>query len=190
MRTFITGLLKGRIMRWSILVAAAALAVLLGTAASDEGKGQYKLGGAFIGNNGAGNIWSGLHIPLDPAGRTAVLRVNLSTPGSSGVVQLLTAFGADTLTEFVGEEAMTGLDTAKYGTIAYANKQGNPPQRCAIWVMNGTLKFTGPDTIVVDYTVDIYPAALDADSDGFPDPGTVPALSVPGQEYARRVPMP
>jgi hypothetical protein len=188
MKAFITGLLKGRITRWSILAAGAALVVLLGTAASDQGKGQYKLGGTFIGNNGA-NIWSGLNIPLDPAGRTAVLRVNVSTPGS-GVAELLSAFGADTLTEFVGEEAMTGLDTAKYGTIAYANKQGNPPQRCAIWVMNGTLKFTGPDTFVVDYTVDIYPAALDADSDGFPDPGTVPALSVPGQDYARRVPMP
>ena len=56
--------------------------------------------------------------------------------------------------------------------------------------MNGTLKFTGPDNMVVNYTIDVYPAAADADLDGYPDPGAVPVVTIPGVNPAKRVPVP
>jgi len=185
-------LLKGRLTRWGFL--AVLLLAAVGTVAGMNQR-HYQLGGAFIGNNGAGNIWSGLNIPLDPAGRSAALRVNLTIYNAEGA-GLLAAFGADSLSEFVGEQHMISRDTAKFGTVAYANQQGNPPQRRAIFVMNGTLKFTGPDNYTVDYTIDVYPVNVpglpnaDANADGYPDTGTSPVLSIPGLDHASRVPLP
>jgi hypothetical protein len=187
MKTVINKLLKARIAKWSLpalLIAVVAASI----AWSNEGHRRYQLGGGFIGNNGAGNIWNALQIPLDPEGRTAALRVNepIYTADFAG---LLTAFGADAVSEFVGEVKMISRDTAKFGTVAYAKQQGNPPQLRAILVMNGTVKFTGPDNIMVTYTVDVYPAAADADLDGYPDAGAVPAVTIPGLDYGRRVPI-
>ena len=64
--------------------------------------------------------------------------------------------------------------------------------------MTGTLRFTGPESMVVNYTIDIYPGPAntlglpnaDDDADGFPDPGTTPMLSIPGTGSAKRVPVP
>jgi expansin (peptidoglycan-binding protein) len=55
--------------------------------------------------------------------------------------------------------------------------------------MNGTVKFTGPDNITVTYTVDVYPAAADANLDGYPDVGAVPAVTIPGLDHGKRVPI-
>ncbi len=165
---------------------AVGLAGLLGVAAAGQGEPQYKLGGAFIGNNGSGMTWNGLQIPLDPAGRTAALRVKI-TNYKAAFAALLAAFGADTVSEFVGEETMLDRDTAKYRTVAYATFQGNPPQARAILVMTGTVHFDGPDNQTVNYTLDVYAATADADTDGFPDTGVAPAVSIPGTDHATRV---
>jgi hypothetical protein len=85
---------------------------------------------------------------------------------------------------------MISRDTAKYGPVAYATQQGNPPQLRAILVMNGTVKFTGPDNITVTYTIDVYPATADANLDGYPDAGAVPRVTIPGVDLAKRVPIP
>jgi len=139
-----------------VLAVGAALVGLLGIAAANEDQQQYKLAGGFIGNNGAGNIWNALQIRLDPARRTAALRVNLTTYNAE-FAGLLTAFGADAVSDWVGEVTMISRDTAKYRSVAYATF-GDPTQLCAILVMNGTVQFTGPDNITVNYTVDVYPA--------------------------------
>lgn len=186
MKTTVIGLLKGRKTRWSMLaLIITAAALTLGS----SNERQYQLGGGFIGNNGAGNIWSAFQIPLDPAGRTAALRVNLMVYNDV-FAGALSAFGADSLTESVGEEKMIGRDTAKYRTVGYANAQGNPPQRRAIVVMNGTVQFIGPDNFTVNYTLDMYPASADSNLDGYPDVGTTPAVTIPGVDFASRVPIP
>lgn len=176
-------------MRKCLVVLGLAVLLPLALGAANQGQPQYKLGGAFIGTNSAGNLWSGLQAPLDPAGRAAVLRVNLATY-SAAFAGLLSAFGADVVGESVGEEVMLSRDTARYRTVGYAMKQGNPPQVRLIAVMDGMLQFTGPDNFTVTYTIDCYLPSADGDGDGYPDPGTTPVVSIPGQDFASRVRVP
>ena len=190
MKTATTRWFKGGIPRWGL-----AAALVIGAAASIGwmNQGRCQLGGGWIGNNGAGNIWNALQIPLDPAGRTAALRIHLPIYNTD-FAGLLAALGADTFNDAVGEVKMVGRDTADYRTVFYLHAQGNPPTLRAIAVNAGTVKFTGPDNLEVAYTIDVYPVNVpglpnaDADADGFPDPGSVPIISIPGLDTAKRVP--
>jgi hypothetical protein len=184
-------LLKGRVTRWGFLAGLLiAVGATVGWNNPKEQCRQYKFGGGWIGGAGDGSIWNALQIPKDPAGLTCGVRVNTTMYGES-VAGLLAGFGADTLTEAVGEMEMISRDTAKYGFVSYMQKQGNPPTLCAIVVMTGKLKFTGPDNFFVDYTLNVYLPAADADLDGYPDPGAAPALTIPDvHETAKRVPIP
>ncbi len=193
MKTSINGLLKSRITRRTLLttlVPTAGLSVALADSKGNHspGQGRYQLGGAFIGSGG-GMVWNCYQIPLDPAGRTAALKVKPVTYGAD-VAGLLASFGADGFTEATGEEVMTGFDSAKWSFIGYAVKTGNPPLIQGILVYTGTLKFTDPDTFAVDYILDAYAATADANKDGFPDPGAKPVLSIPGSGVGKRVPLP
>lgn len=176
-----------------VLAVAAAVVGLLTIAASKPSPSHYRLGGGFIGSGGAG-IWNALQIPLDPAGRTAALRVSSGaySPQFAGLLAALgaTAGGSDN----VGEMEMVSHDTARFGTVAYGREQvtGNPLQINTIFVMTGTVKFTGPDTIEVTYTINVYPALADADGDGFPDSGAHPivipgVLPIQGVDIGKRV---
>jgi hypothetical protein len=194
MKRLMTGLLQGRITRWSILAVVSAAGGLL---LARPPQAQYQLGGAWIASGG-GTISSVFDMPMDAAGRTAAIRINPFIY-STDMAGLFAAFGADTATESTGQGMMINQDTAKWATVGYYTKQGNPPLNCMIYVMTGTLKFTGPDCRVVNYTADIYagPAnslglpSADADGDGFPDPGTTPVLSLPNMDAtAKRVPVP
>jgi len=193
MRSFTTGLLKGRITRWSMV---AAVLVAAGLSLAWMGQPQHQLGGGWIGSGG-GMIWSCFQTPLDPAGRTAAVRVNPLSYGAD-IAGLMAMFGADTSTECTGQAEMTGRNTGKWAFVEYGVKQGNPPQICSIFVYTGTLKYTGPDSFDVDYTLDVYPGPAnilglpnaDADGDGFPDPGVEPVISFPGAGIAKRVPLP
>jgi len=148
---------------------------------------QCQLGGGWIGNNGAGNIWNALQIPLDPAGRTAATRIHLPIYNTD-FAGLLAALGADTISDAVGEVKMVGRNTANYRTVFYLHAQGNPPTLSAIAVNAGTVTYTGPDNFEVAYTIDVYLPGADADADGLPDPGSVPIISIPGLDTAKRVP--
>ena len=192
MKMLMNGLLKGRITRWGflalLLIAAGAT---VGWMHPKETQKQYKFGGGWIGTDGAGALWSVLQIPLDPAGRTAAIRVgNL-------------AAGTGTGTEATGEGEMISRDTAKWSIVAYAQAAGPPLQTKAIFVYTGTFKFTDPDNWVINYTLNVYPVNVpvtspfyglpnaDADHDGFPDAGVTPALSIPGLTgVGKRVPIP
>jgi hypothetical protein len=194
MKTLLNKLPKGRLTRWGFL---AVLLIAVGATVGWMNQRQYQLGGAFIGNNGDGGIWTGFQVPLDPAGRTAAIRVKTMTY-SADTAGLLEAFGVDTLSEFMLETKMISRTTAKYSSVGYGLKQGNPPQVCLILVMRGTMEFSGPDDFVVNYIIDVYPGpanllglpSADANLDGYPDEGAVPAYSIPGEEHASRVPNP
>ncbi len=167
--------------------AVVALAGLVTVTASGQSQPQYRLGGAFIGSNGAGSAWNALQIPLDAAGQTAALRVN-DVYYDAAMAGLLAAFGADSVSDYVGEEKMISRDTASYRTVAYATQRGNPPQLRLIVIMFGTIRFTGPDTYDVTYTVEVYWPESDADRDGYPDAGAAPLFRTdPAVDQARRV---
>ncbi len=198
MKTFMNKLLRSSITKWSLpafLIAVVALSI----AWSNGGHRRYQLGGGFIGSGGAG-IWNAMQIPLDPAGQTAALRVSTATlsPQFAGLFTALgaTAGGSDN----VGEVEMISHDTARFGTLGYARMEvsGNPLQVNSIFVMTGTVKFTGPDNIEVAYTINVYPVNVpgfpnaDVNGDGYPDQGAQPimipgALPIQGVDTAKRV---
>ena len=186
MKTLMNGLLKGRITRWGFL---AVLLIAAGTTVGWKNQRQYQLGGGFIGH-GAGLVYHCVQSPLDPDGRTAALVVK-TVDDDGSMAGLLAALGANTASEGVGQDEMISRDTAKWNMVAYAQLMGVTPKITAIFVWAGTFQFTGPDNIVINMTLNIYPATADADHDGFPDAGATPALSIPGLTgVGKRVPIP
>ena len=88
MKTLLNKLLNVRNSRWGFL----AVGLLAAAATVGWNQRQYQLGGSWIGSGGAG-IWSALQIPLDPAGKTAALRVHSATY-SQQFAGLFAALGA------------------------------------------------------------------------------------------------
>ena len=85
---------------------------------------------------------------------------------------------------------MISRDTWKWSMVCYAVKQGNPPEIRGISVASGTATFTGVNSYDVNGSNAVYPAAADADGDGFPDPGATPIVTVPLIHSVKRVPLP
>jgi hypothetical protein len=178
MKKFITGLLKDRRTRWGFLAVVLAAAGL--TLAWDNHR-HYRLGGGFIGRpvDSGGMHWSAFQAPLDPAGKTAALRVGVYSY-SGNAAGLLALSGADALSDGIGQVAMITGDTAKGSLVFYGLKQGtlgSPLQVKQIWIFDGLLKFTSRDTYDVVGEMLVYAAETDQDGDGRPDPGA--ALLVP-----------
>jgi hypothetical protein len=185
MRTFMTGLLKGRMVRWGILPVVLVFAGL--SLAWDQH--HYRLGGAWVG---AGSVltWNCLQAPLDAEGRTAAIRVDPTSWGPE-FAGLLAAFGADAVTGTVGQARMISRDTQKWTLTGYAVQVGNPQVVKAIFVYSGTWKFNSPDTAVLDYSLNVYAPT----ANGYPDlnapiivPGLLPATGL--TDKATRVPLP
>jgi len=187
MKTFMNGLLKGRITRWGFL---AVLLIAAGATVAWNSQQQYQLGGGFIGTS-PGLVWWAVQTPLDPAGQTAALLVK--TVDDDGTqAGLITALGGNMGSEGVGQVQMISRDTAKLNMVTYVQLAGVTPKITAIVVYTGTVQFTGPDNIVLNYTINAYPATADVNPhDGFPDEGATPALTIPGVTGAgKRVPIP
>ena len=185
MKTFITGLLKGRKTRWSMLAVLVATA---GLSVAWLGPNHYRLGGAFLSDpaRGGGTYWSAFQAPLDSAGKTAALRVNVLTYGPSGA-GLLAAFGADTITELVGQAVMIDNDTAQGAIAGYLLKQGVPPELKAIWVFEGVLEWTGPNSYEAIGINKLFLPSADANGDGLPDPGATPVAESPMHDFVNRI---
>jgi hypothetical protein len=170
------------------LAIGAALVGLFTTAASNEGQGRYKLGGAWVGK-GAGTVWQNIVTPLDPQGQTAALNVKFASL-SPDLVGLGAAFGADSFSDFVGQAEMINRDTDVWTLVGYGQSHANGLQIRAIVVTFGTLKFTDNDHAVLTYTITVYPAEADADGDGMPDAGATPVVTIPNViDTAQRVPI-
>jgi hypothetical protein len=130
---------------------------------------------------------------MDPAGRTCCDRPIVKYYDSA-FAGLLASFGADSLSDAIGEARMISSDTAKWTLISYAQATPQQPgdllKNLAIVMFSGTWKFTSDDTVVLNYTVNVYLPSADADGDGYPDPGAQPVLTIPGVvDNAKRVPI-
>ena len=79
----------------------------------------------------------------------------------------------------VGQAAMTDQDTAKFTWVAYAVTDTHPAVVKAIWVVNGTMDFTGPDSAMSTETLRIYAPESDVNHDGLPDSYDSPLATVP-----------
>jgi hypothetical protein len=171
----------------------AALALLAGTlCVTGFGQKYYRLGGAWVGGH-TGFTWSAIQAPMDPLGLTCAARpiVKYFDGQFAG---LLAAFGANNLSDVVGEARMISPDTARWTLIAYAQATPHQPgdllQNKAIVMYSGTWKFTSDDTVVLNYSVNVYLPSADADGDGYPDTGAQPVLTIPGfVDTAKRVPI-
>lgn len=171
-----------------LVLAAAALC------ATGFGQKCYRLGGAWVGGH-PGFTWSALQAPMDPLGQTAAARPILKNFDAQ-FAGLLAAFGADNLSDAVGEARMISPDTARW--TLYANAQATPHQpgalleTKAIILYSGTWKYTSQNTAVLNYDVKVYLPSpdTDGDGDGFPDANAQPVLTIPGfVDNARRVPI-
>lgn len=169
-----------------LAVVAGALCV------TGFGQKSYHLGGAWVGGH-PGFTWSAVQAPMDPLAQTCADRPILKN-FDAGFAGLLAAFGADNLSDAIGEARMISSDTARW--TLYANAQATPHQpgdllqTKAIILYSGTWKFTSPDTVVLNYTVNVYLPSADADGDGYPDAGAQPVLTIPGVvDNAKRVPI-
>ena len=174
-------------------IGIAGIALVAGALClSGFGPRHYQLGGAWVGGH-PGFTWSAIQAPMDPLGQTCADRPILKYCDAT-FAGLLAAFGADTLSDAVGEARMISPDTARWTLIAYAQATPHQPgdllQNKAIILFSGTWKFTSNDTVVLNYSVNVYPPSADTDGDGYPDPGAQPALTIPGVvDNAKRVPI-
>jgi hypothetical protein len=170
-----------------------AIALVAGTlCVTGFGTTYYRLGGAWVGGH-PGFTWSAIQAPMDPLGQTCCERpiVKYFDAQFAG---LLASFGADSLSDAVGEARMISPDTAQWTLISYAQATPHQPgdllQNVAIVMFSGTWKYTSHDTAVLNYTVNVYLPSADADGDGFPDATAQPVLTLTGfVDNAKRVPI-
>ena len=182
---------RGALKKFGIGLAGIAL-VAGALCVTGFGQKYYRLGGAWVGGH-PGFTWSALQAPMDPAGQTCAARPILKYFDAQ-FAGLLAAFGADNLSDAVGEARMISPDTARWTLIAYAQATPHQPgdllQNKAIVVYSGTWKYTSQDTVVLNYTVNVYLPSADADGDGYPDENAQPVLTIPGfVDTAKRVPI-
>jgi hypothetical protein len=193
--------LRGNCAQWlkrrSVLKLAGlgllGMALAAGTlCVTGFGTKYYRLGGAWIGGH-PGFTWSAIQAQMDPLGQTCADRAILKNFDNQ-FAGLLAAFGADNLSDAVGEARMISPDTARWTLLAYAVATPHAPgellQNQAIVLYSGTWKFTSDNTAVLNYSVNVYLPSADADGDGLPDPGATPVLTLSGfTDNAKRVPI-
>jgi hypothetical protein len=177
--------------RFSLGLAAVVL-IAGAVCVTGFGTKYYRLGGAFVGGH-TGFMWSAIQAPMDPLGQTCAARPIVKYYDAT-FAGLLAAFGADSLSDVVGEARMISPDTAKWTLISYAQATPHQPgdllQNKAIVMFSGTWKFTSDNTVVLNYSVNVYLPSADADGDGYPDAGAQPVLTIPGfVDNAKRVPI-
>ena len=187
-----SNLMRRRTLKW-LSAGLLGIALVTGTfCVAGFGTKYYRLGGAWVGGH-PGFTWSAIQAPMDPLGQTCCDRpiVKYFDAQFAG---LLAAFGADNLSDAIGEARMISSDTAKWTLISYAQATPQQPgdllQNKAIVVFSGTWRFTSDNTVVLNYDVNVYLPSADANGDGFPDAGAQPLLTIPGVvDNAKRVPI-
>ena len=161
-------------------VVMGAFLALNPLAQSAAGKSRaIKLEGAWIAHTDNGIVSLVTFAPSDPSGRSCAWRNQMVWPPA-----LLASFELDAVTDEIGETFLTGNDTAAYTAIWYGLAGGNIALIC---LDNASLTFDTATQITIEHTVDVYPAAADADNDGYPDPGSPIIMTITSQSISKRL---
>jgi len=175
------------VMKTKRNIALAAFGLAVGTvlivtqaAWSDRNHQAYKLEGAWIAKVvGAPLQWTYALVP-DSSGRSASISGSIQVHIPPAVVAPGLFADLEYNSPIVGEIVMTGRDTTKFTAVWYGMKKGYPfNQIVCIGVNSGWTKFTGPGQSEGTHHLAFYDPSADADGDGLPDPGAVPALCLP-----------
>jgi hypothetical protein len=161
MRSFINGLLEGRIIRWGGLLAAT-LIVAASIAWSDHDQGRVKLGGTWAGK--LGDItWTSTWTP-DSTGQNATITLQWMTL-SVDFEAMLGLLGADHMSMVSGSISMVNPDRAKGKIIWYIVAEGTASttqpvagQIKAVAVMTDDFHFTSSSTALGTHELKIYSA--------------------------------
>jgi hypothetical protein len=190
MKRFASKFLKSKITRAGVLLALVAAAVAT-VAWSNQHPVCFKLEGSWIGKVvGTPVTWSYALIP-DASGRSAALSGSIQVPlGPSLLVPGLFT-NLEYYSPMVGQVRMTGRDRIEGTAVWYGMKKGFPFNQIVCLGLNNVQgKFVEEDTLVLTNHLAFYDPSADADGDGLPDPGAVPALCVPGKvSVETRVPI-
>ena len=149
------------------LAAIAGAALIVTQTASSKGR-CHRMEGAWAlsGEEIRGYMTCA---PSDPLGRTATAKLNWVTVGTT-IAGLQASYGADASTDGNYAAEMIGRDTVQYSGVFCWIKTGCPNEIKMIFLHWGTLKFTGPDTMVIlQHNWAGYLPARDADGYGLPD---------------------
>ena len=135
----------------SIVGTADLLALVLaaaGVSIAWNAPPHYRLGAAYVASDGASppSLLTIFFTPLDPDGRRAAFWHQMPNYAAESAA-LLTALGADAISDEVGEAEMINNNTFKWGMVAYAVKKANPPEIHGIIFGSGTGTFTGVNTL-------------------------------------------
>jgi hypothetical protein len=169
--------------KYAVLAVCTALAgtffVLSTQMPSGAGNGQpVKLEGAWIGQTDNGVRAIVTYSP-DASGRRASFHNNLFMPP-----EILALAGCDAVTDEVAEEVVTGPNTGSYSGIWYGLLAGRITM---IFLDTADIVYVSPTQKYLTHVVKAYPVSMDADNDGFPDPGSTPVAVFSATTLSKRV---
>jgi hypothetical protein len=177
-------MLTSRLKVIATVLMAAVAAFLLATpvGAANNAMGAMKLEGAWIAKvPGTPVQWTYVLSP-DPSGRSASFHGSIE-------VGFGNPLGSDRTSPLLGAVVMTGPTTGKFNSVWYGIS--NIAGVVYIGVDTGDIEFVG-GKILGTHNLVFYLPDQDADEDGLPDPGEMPAFGYPGPVHTidTRLPLP
>ena len=159
MKTFVTGLLKGRIIRWGGLLAVT-LIIAASIAWSDHDQNRVKLGGTWVGKFGD-ITWTSTWTP-DSSEQNATVTLQWITL-STDFEAVFGLLAADHTSTASGSVSMVKADRAKGKVIWYTFAEGTPSatapvagQIKSLAVMSDAYHFTSPTTASGTHELKFY----------------------------------